>query len=60
MRDIDDMISDELAAVINRQIAMCDWREGYPVEIFECDGYPCVRYESGAWWHYDVEKGEWW
>ena len=43
MRDIDDMISDELAAVINRQIAMCDWREGYPVEIFECDGYPCVR-----------------
>lgn len=35
MRDIDDMISDELAAVINQQIAMCDWREGYPVEVFE-------------------------
>lgn len=58
--DIDEMISDQLAAVINRQIAACDWREGYPIEVFEDEGFPCVRYESGAWWHYDIAKGEWW
>lgn len=46
--DIDEMISDQLAAVINRQIAACDWREGYPIEVFEDEGFPCVRYESGA------------
>lgn len=35
------------------------WREGQPVEVFMSDGLPCVRYESGSWWHYDLKKGTW-
>lgn len=60
MKDIDDMIPDEVATVINRQIASCDWHEGHPIEVFQQDGYTCVRYVSGNWWHYDPEKGTWW
>lgn len=35
------------------------WAEGEPLDFFEEGGLPCVRYESGAWWHYDVKKGTW-
>ena len=35
------------------------WREGEPVEGFLADGLPCVRYQSGNWWHYDTAKKVW-
>ena len=35
------------------------WREGEPVEVFLADGLPCVRYQSGNWWHYDTAKKVW-
>ena len=57
--DLDTIPSDVLA-LMRKQVALCDdWREGEPVELFTSDGLPCVRYESGQWWHYDTEKGAW-
>lgn len=37
-----------------------EWREGRLVEVFFKDGFPCVKYESGKWWHYDVKRQCWW
>lgn len=28
--------------------------------VYTRDGMPCVKYESGAWWHYDITAGTWW
>ena len=33
---------------------------GYPVAIFSRDGFHCVRYENGGWFHYDLAAGNWW
>lgn len=52
-----EIMDKELLAVINKQKSICDWQEGEPVEVFKRDGLPCVKYESGSWWHYDVKKG---
>lgn len=49
----------ELQALVDQHIGSCDWREGKPVEVFHRDGYPCVRYESGNWWHYDLKHNTW-
>lgn len=58
------IISDELWSVIKKHFHAAGgeegWREGNPVRVFLCDGYECVQYQSGNWWHYDTEKGEWW
>lgn len=60
MKRIDlDTIPKDLLALMREQVGKCDWREGEPIEVFEADGLPCVRYESGNWWHYDIEKQEW-
>lgn len=54
------IINDKaLAALVAKHRRTCDWREGEPVELFSADGLPCVRYESGAWWHYDLQHGSW-
>lgn len=29
-------------------------------EIFEKDGFPCVRFQNGDWYHYDLQAGTWW
>lgn len=37
-----------------------NWREGNIDKVWiDKDGYICIQYESGEWWHYN-EKGEWW
>lgn len=55
------LIPKPLQEVIDRHHAQCEtWKDGEPVEIFSSDGYPCVRYVSGNWWHYSVKRGEWW
>lgn len=49
-----------LQALMDRHRNQCEeWMEGRPVELFRQDGLPCVRYESGAWWHYDIAAGTW-
>ena len=33
------------------------WKHGDIVETWtDQDGITCIRYESGAWWHYKVDK----
>lgn len=50
----------DLAALVERHKKQWEhWNEGEPVEVFMADGLPCVRFESGNWWHYNVEKGTW-
>lgn len=29
-------------------------------EIFFKDGYHCVRFQCGDWYHYDLKTGTWW
>ena len=54
-----DTIPKDLLALMRKQVSLCDWREGEPTRLFTADGFPCVQYESGNWWHYDVERGTW-
>lgn len=54
-----DTIPADLFALMRQQISFCDWKEGEPIELFTADGFPCVRYESGVWYHYDLKKKEW-
>ena len=36
------------------------WNEGGLAKVWiDKDGYLCIEYESGKWWHYN-DKGEWW
>lgn len=50
----------DLAALAKKHRAICEhWKAGAPVEIFRRDGCYCIRYESGAWWHYDVSAKTW-
>ena len=60
MRDFDDFFAEnkELGELVKDHIKHCDeWHEGNPTEIFQCDGFPYVRYESGNWWFYDLLSG---
>ena len=29
-------------------------------EVFFHEGYYCVKFNNGDWYHYDLEKGVWW
>lgn len=29
------------------------------VEIFKKDGYVCVRFQNGDWYHYELSLGTW-
>lgn len=51
---------NQLLRLVQRHQHCCHWIYGKPVAVFQSDGYPCVRYETGAWWYYDVEYGTWW
>lgn len=55
--DIKDKALAELVERHRKQVEV--WREGEPVEVFFADGLPCVRYQSGSWWHYDTAKKVW-
>jgi hypothetical protein len=36
------------------------WNGGGIAKVWiDKDGYICIEYESGKWWHYN-ESGEWW
>lgn len=51
---------DDLQRLIRKHHeAVGHWREGKAVSMFYQDGLPCVKYESGSWWHYDVDAGVW-
>lgn len=54
-----EQLDTDLQRVIQKQQSVCNWREGNPVRVFLCDGYECVEYESGNWWHYDTKKQTW-
>jgi hypothetical protein len=37
-----------------------NWNEGDIDKIWiDRDGYICIQYQSGNWWHYR-ENGDWW
>lgn len=39
------------------------WTHGEPEHCWtDQDGYLCIRYEDGSWWHYGEKNGvlEWW
>lgn len=59
MKRDNEQRNEDLQALVKRHMASCDWQEGQPVEWFQQDGCPCVRYESGAWWHYDLKRRTW-
>ena len=42
-----------------RQITLTNWTHGRPVAVFIRDGFPCIRYADGMWWHYDLAKERW-
>lgn len=45
--------------IMHRQ-ACEDWQEGEIAKVwYDIDGYLCIEYDSGKWWHYN-ERGEWW
>jgi hypothetical protein len=53
-------MNDELRIVVKTHMeSVSTWKEGEPVTVFWRDGYPCVRYESGNWWHYNLKRGTW-
>lgn len=55
-----DKIPADVLALVRHQVSLCDdWHEGEPTRFFIADGFPCVQYESGNWWHYDLERGTW-
>ena len=47
-----------LIEVVKRHWKSCQWQEGKPIAIFLHDGAICIKYQSGAWFHYD--NNEWW
>lgn len=49
----------ELVELIARHRKSCQWTQGEPVEVFTDEGFPCIRYAGGNWWHYDTNKGTW-
>lgn len=59
VRNIDAGMLDLLSQIAYRQIKKGRWTHGNPVEIFEQDQYPCIRYQDGMAWHYDLVKGRW-
>lgn len=32
---------------------------GQPVNIFAAEGFVCVKYENGQWFHYDLIEQTW-
>ena len=51
---------DDLQKVMKKHHdAVGEWKEGRAVSAFYQDGYPCVKYESGNWWHYNTNAGTW-
>lgn len=45
--------------VAKHKASFSEWKEGEPVKVFKRDGYDCVQYESGSWWHYNIKRGTW-
>ena len=58
MKYIDLDTLPKLATVAKRHWKSCQWKEGKPIAIFLRDGAVCIKYQSGAWFHY--ADNEWW
>lgn len=52
-------IPEKLRQLVKKHKASCEWKEGKPIKVFHRDGYDCVQYESGNWWHYNTKHGTW-
>ncbi len=48
-----------LIRTAHRQVIKSRWQHGQPSQVFWQDGYPCIRYSDGMYWHYDLIKGTW-
>lgn len=63
---IADIVLEDLVLVLTNahKQAVENWTEGEIQEIWiDKDGYVCIAYESGKWWHYCKDKSgkvEWW
>ncbi|MFV0616523.1 hypothetical protein ACE418_01255 [Megasphaera sp. WILCCON 0056] len=56
---VPDGVKDLLTDVVYKQLANGTWRNGNPETIFIANGYYCVRYQNGMWWHYDLIHKTW-
>lgn len=52
------IMDHELKAVVELHKAVYS-SLGEVVRVFHRDGFPCVQYSTGNWWHYDVKKKTW-
>ena len=48
-----------LVALMVKHMHSCDWVDGLPIKPFFKDGFSCIQYESGRWWHYDIDNLNW-
>lgn len=66
---IDENETQRKAAILFKNLKLVDlmiqhmhsgtWSDGLPVKPFFKDGFCCIEYESGRWWHYDIDNGTW-
>lgn len=58
-RNVSDNMMNLLVDLAYRHVLREKWTHGNPCEVFMRDGFPCIRYADGIWFHYDVVKGKW-
>lgn len=58
----DDSIKKRVLEIYNHQMsAFGGSLPGYELkEIFKKDGFTCVKFKNGDWYHYDLSAGTWW
>lgn len=55
---VQEDVKMEAIKLAMKQIEMGE-SHGKAVEMFYTDGWPCIRYQDGQWWHYNIVKGVW-
>lgn len=59
MQQLPEDIFMATCEIAYRQITTTRWTHGQTVAVFIRDGFPCIRYADGMWWHYDLAKERW-
>ncbi|SCJ02840.1 Uncharacterised protein [uncultured Ruminococcus sp.] len=59
MQQLPDDIFTAMCEIAYHQITTAKWTHGQPKAVFIRDGFPCIRYADGMWWHYDLAKERW-
>lgn len=58
------MMTDKVHEYSEKHIGLlAEWEHGEPVGSWiDNEGFLCIIYEDGAWWHYKVENNKliWW